>query len=249
MLKAIRESKRHTSWLTLNQPYEEAVGAFVHALLGRLEDNLFLQDFHPFARTIAWYGALNSLSITLVKLCSPGVPDIYQGNEMLDFSLVDPDNRRPVDYAQRRAALALTQTQAPEEWLRDIHDGHAKLALIARVLAFRKQYPALFEQGDYLPLKTEGEHANSLLAFARRQNGQSIVIAVGRLYASLDVPAEILPLGAEAWGDTALELGKLPDGLALHNVLTGETLMPQQGMLQAAQLFARFPLALLHYQR
>jgi (1->4)-alpha-D-glucan 1-alpha-D-glucosylmutase len=244
MLKAVREAKVRTSWLTGNKEYEEGVVAFVQALLGKLEDNLFLQEMQPLAQKLAWYGALNSLSMTLVKLTSPGVPDIYQGNELLDFSLVDPDNRRPVDYDKRREALGKVRDASPEALIADPQDGCAKLALIARTLAFRREHAELFARGSYAALKAEGERAANVLAFDRAYENRGIVVAAGRLYASL-APQGKLPLGGAVWGDTSLEL-KTP-ATELRNILTGDTVQARDGRVDAAQLFARLPVALLSY--
>lgn len=244
MLKAIKEAKVRTSWLTTNKAYEDGVIAFVQALLGKLDDNIFLQELKPLAQTLAWYGALNSLSMTLVKLTSPGVPDIYQGNEMLDFSLVDPDNRRPVDYDLRRNTLAEVREAKMADLLANPHDGRAKLALVARALNFRRDNAELFAQGSYTALKAEGARAQNVLAFGRALADKGVVVAVSRLYASL-APQSRLPLGQETWGDTTLEL-KVPAS-ELRNVLTGESLSAQDGRIEIARLFAHSPVALLAY--
>ncbi|HKY01950.1 MAG TPA: malto-oligosyltrehalose synthase [Burkholderiales bacterium] len=245
MIKAMREAKVHTSWLTVNKEYEDAVSAFVGALLDKPDDK-FLQDIRPLAQTLAWYGALNSLSVTLVKLTSPGVPDIYQGNEMLDFSLVDPDNRRPVDYELRRKTLKEVRDAAPAELLRDIHDGRAKMAIVARSLAFRREHPELFSQGNYLALRSEGEKWEHALAYRRVHGDHGIIVAVGRLYAKLGAPPDTIPLG-QIWSDTRLTIKGLPEGVRLRNVLTDEVLQPHDGELQVAEVFAQMPVALLAY--
>jgi len=257
MTKAMREAKRHTSWVNVNEEYERGVTAFVQALLGRPDDNLFLDDFLALARPLAWYGALNSVAQTLVKLCSPGVPDIYQGNETLDYSLVDPDNRRPVDYDHRARLLRDAQTMAGRQDLataarellqpEHIHDGRAKFWVVWRALQLRREWETLFRQSDYLPVQAQGERAAHLLAFARRHEEAGVICVVGRLYASLGLEVGEPPLGERAWGDTALDLSFLPPQTRLTNVLTGEMLRCHDGQLPVASLFANFSAALLRY--
>jgi len=257
MLKAVREAKVHTSWINPNEAYEAAVAAFVRALLGKADANLFLDDFRAQLAPFAWYGALNSLATTLVKLTSPGVPDLYQGNELIELSLVDPDNRRPVDYALRRARLAelAALAAAPAETLAEqaaalcaqALDGRAKLWITARALALRRARPALFAHGDYHPIGIDGARAGNAVAYARRAGASGIVVVAGRLFASLGLAPGTPPVGASAWGDTAADLGFLPAGTPLASALTGETLRCEAGRLPLARALARFPGALLVY--
>jgi len=243
MVKAAREAKTHTSWISPNEDYENALGAFVRGLLGRLSPNPFLDDLRAQAEPIAWFGALNSLTMALVKLASPGVPDLYQGNEIMDLSLVDPDNRRPVDYARRAALLEeLAALGDPRPLLETLHDGRAKLWVTWRLLELRRRRPELFRDGGYLPLAPGGARAGHVLAFARAHASGTLVVIAGRLYAKLLGAAGGLPLG-EAWGDTAVAL---PPGVtALENVLTGERLQATDGQLPLASACARFPVAAL----
>jgi len=258
MLKAAREAKRYTSWVNVNAEYEEALAGFVHALLGRLEANPFLDDLRLQAGPIAWFGMLNSLSTALVKLSSAGVPDFYQGSEVFDLSLVDPDNRRPVDYARRQALLGELQAIAagPAEALPVAvraffdapYDGRAKLWLTWRALQFRRAHDELFLKGDYLPLAVSGERSRHALAYARRLGEAGIVAIAGRLFASMGLEHGALPVGAAAWGDTVLDLSFLPEGAQLVNVLTGEVLEPDASRhLALARALAQFPGALLAY--
>ena len=160
MIKALREAKEHSSWVKVNTDYEGAMSGFVQALLAPGEKNLFLADFVPLVQSIAHHGLINALAQTLIKLTSPGVPDIYQGCELWQFNLVDPDNRRPVDFTQRRALLAETRalTDAPpEQWpkrlqplLADMRDGRIKLYTLWQSLALRARWPEVFRDGDYL---------------------------------------------------------------------------------------------------
>ena len=258
MLKAVREAKVHSSWVNINAEYEDAVREFVRALLGRLESNAFLDDLRIQAGSIAWFGMLNSLSMTLVKLTSPGAPDFYQGTELFDLSLVDPDNRRPVDYVRRRALLEQLQrvAAAPAHSLaasvlgffEEPLDGRVKLWLIWRALQFRRAHDDLFLKGEYHPVPLSGERSHNAVAYTRRLGGAGVVVAAGRLFASMGLQAGVLPLGEAAWGDTALDLSFLPQSVRLFNVLTGESLRTDaSGRLPLAGAMANFPGALLAY--
>jgi (1->4)-alpha-D-glucan 1-alpha-D-glucosylmutase len=243
MVKAAREAKAHTSWISPNEEYENALAAFVRGLLGRPAPNPFLEDLRAQAEPIAWFGALNSLTLALVKFAAPGVPDLYQGTEVMDLSLVDPDNRRPVDYARRAALLEeLAALGDPRPLLETLHDGRAKLWVTWRLLELRRKLPALFRDGGYLPLAPSGAHAEHVLAFARPHASGTLVVAAGRLYAKMLGTAGRLPLGA-AWEDTVVAL---PPGVtALENVLTGERLDAGSGALPLARACGRFPVAAL----
>ena len=258
MLKAVREAKAHTSWINVNAEYEAAVAGFVRGLLRRLESNPFLDDLRLQARPIAWFGMLNSLSMALVKLTSPGVPDFYQGNEIFDLSLVDPDNRRPVNYARRRALLdelgriaagsAEELARGVRAFFESLHDGRAKLWLVWRALQFRRERDELFLKGDYYPIAASGERSGHLAAYARRLGDNGIVVAAGRLFASMGLAPGTLPVGESAWGDTMLDLSFLPERTPLVNVLTGESVATDASRhLRLSQAMADFPAALLAY--
>jgi len=257
MLKAGREAKLHSSWVNPNLEYEEATRDFVRALLSPDAANLFLRDFLPFQERIAQLGAFNSLSQLVLKLASPGVPDLYQGSEMWDFSLVDPDNRRPVDYEARRAALRAIKAAHAEQGaaacaqnlLENRSNGGIKLYLNWKMLTFRREHEQLFCDGDYLPLKVHGEHAERVCAFARHHAGELLIVVVPRLFGGLIGTEDRLPIGPVAWGDTWIEL---PSERMLEqwiNILT-ETAFKTQMMGESrgfllAQLFEVFPYALL----
>ena len=191
VIKALRESKEHSSWINVNIDYENASSAFVQALLAPGENNLFLVDFASLVQPIASRGLLNSLAQTLIKLVSPGVPDIYQGCELWQFNLVDPDNRRQVDFVHRRKLLAevkLLVDAPPEQWSQrlqplvvDMADGRIKLYTLWQSLALRARWPEVFRDGDYLPLTVHGERAAHACAFARRCGSRSIIALVPRL--------------------------------------------------------------------
>ncbi|ALA20598.1 hypothetical protein AL346_23255 (plasmid) [Chelatococcus sp. CO-6] len=233
--KALREAKRHSSWLNVNTGYEAAAKQLLAGLI--VPGSPFLDAFAPLARRLARLGAAASLSRTVLKCTVPGVPDIYQGCEFWDLSLVDPDNRRAVDYAARRAALDVAARAGPADLLRDWRSGAVKQALLARLLQLRAAHPALFAQGDYRPLAVSGARERHGLAFMRGAEGARLVVVVGRLFAALlDEDEGLLP-PAEIWHDTAVDL---PPG-TWTDVLTGRR--AQRGALR--ELFARLPVAVL----
>jgi (1->4)-alpha-D-glucan 1-alpha-D-glucosylmutase len=261
MLKAAREAKARTSWAAPDTEYEDALAQFIRAALERREGNVFLSDFCALNGRVVRFGLLNGLSQTLLKLTAPGVPDIYQGSELWEFSLVDPDNRRPVDYALRRrllatlagdaAAAAVTARRLAE----DVADPRCKLFLHARILDLRRRDPELFEHGEYLPLKVLGKRAAHLCAFARRLHGRLAVVLAPRLYLKLvgagsaaEEGRQRLPLGAEVWGDTTVQLPS-PLEAPLHGLLDGAQ-VPQAGgdgppAISAAAALQSFPVAVL----
>lgn len=254
MIKAAREAKAHTSWINPNEDYENALTGFIRALLGATRGNPFLDDLQAQANTTSWFGALNSLSMALVKFTSPGVPDIYQGNELMDLSLVDPDNRRPVDYDLRARWLAemaalLGQgdiAQRVAGFARAPHDGKAKLWLTWRMLALRKEFALLFRDGAYAGLLSGGAQAAHVLAFERQHEGARVLSVSGRLFARLlGGQPGALPLGAGAWQDTYVAVPDLADGTPLYNVLTSETLLVENGRIVMARAFVSFPAAVL----
>jgi (1->4)-alpha-D-glucan 1-alpha-D-glucosylmutase len=221
-------------------------------LLACRPGNEFLDDFRAAAVPIAWIGLLNSVGMTAIKYTSPGVPDCYQGNETWDFSLVDPDNRRPVDYGRRRELLASLEAlgpNAPAEALGDIfrnlEDGRAKLYVMWRLLQLRREREALFRDGGYMAIRTTGEHARHALAFARRNGKEVSITVVPRLMVGLGIEPGALPCGPGVWGDTRVELPFLAEGDVLRNVLTGEDARVTGGGLAIADLLARAPVAVL----
>jgi (1->4)-alpha-D-glucan 1-alpha-D-glucosylmutase len=251
MLKAVREAKQHSSWINPNAAYEEGVQQFVRILLGSMP-NHFLAEFLPFQRRVAYFGMLNSLSQALLKLASPGVPDIYQGNESWDFSLVDPDNRRPVDFELRRRMLhelqALDGTLGlAGDLLRTMEDGRVKLYLTWKALSLRRQHESLFRDGKYIPLHAGGERAERLCAFARKRQRQVVLVVAARWFTDLSLAGE-LPLG-QAWAGTWLELPTLYAGTVWVNVLTGEKIAAYDRngipVLDAEEIFRSFTCGLL----
>jgi (1->4)-alpha-D-glucan 1-alpha-D-glucosylmutase len=224
MQKACREAKQHTSWLAPNEEFETATREFIQALF---RDQEFLDDLDKFVRPLIEPGRVNSLAQRLLELTSPGVPDTYQGTELWDLSLVDPDNRRPVDYGLRRRLLSELGTLTVENVWRRIDEGLPKLWTIYHALRTRREHPTAFnEDGDYTPLDAKGPKAQHALAYLRAYN---ILIIIPRLVWQLD----------RSWGDTTLEI---PEG-AWRNQFTSETFRGPQ--LRLADVFRQFPVALL----
>jgi (1->4)-alpha-D-glucan 1-alpha-D-glucosylmutase len=248
MTKAVREAKVHSSWIDPDEAYEAALAAFVGRLLDGRRRNLFLDDFRAFHHRVAEAGAVNSLSQAVLKLTAPGVPDFYQGSELWDFSLVDPDNRRPVDFDLRRRLLdEVTKTVIDEgvsDLLRAWPDGRIKLFVLWRLLSIRRRYPGLFAEGGYEAATTVGDKADNVVAFVRRGAGATLLVAVPRLVARLTDAGRPFPLGAAAWGDTALVLpGDLVSG-AWSQVFAGVPLKPHgDGRLMLADLLSILPVA------
>jgi (1->4)-alpha-D-glucan 1-alpha-D-glucosylmutase len=256
MVKAMREAKLHTSWINPNVIYEDAVMGFIDAILNHQQQNSFLHDFESFQTLTAACGLFNSLSQTLLKITSPGIPDFYQGNELWDFSLVDPDNRRPVDYRLRKELLdelirkesAAGLLETARELVTTRNDGRIKLYLTCKALNLRREHRALFEAGTYLPLTVEGTFQNNICTFERSDNHRSILVVVPRFCSCLIQDSSGLPLG-QVWQDTRVMLP--PDTCAgsYQNIFTGEVLKPDQqegGLsLVVQQILAAFPVALL----
>lgn len=257
MLKAIREAKAHTSWLNPNEEYEEAMHYFVEALLSDPERNPFLTDFLPFQKRLVRFGLLNSLSQTLLKLTVPGVPDVYQGNELWAFNLVDPDNRQPVDYSSRRATLdnliAGSENGGLPALLHNsvasLEDGRAKLYITWKTLNLRRENPEIFLRGDYRALAVNGPAAEHICAFARAFDGREIIVAAPRWFARLAGGSEGDPLAAGNWKDTLVQT---VDGAAektFYNVFSGRVAevfsIDGTDCFRASDLFMDFPVALL----
>ena len=253
MLKAIREAKKSTSWINRNTAYENAVSSFVKSLLTPRVNNRFLNDFLPFQRRVARIGLWNSLSQTLLKLTCPGVPDIYQGNELWDLSLVDPDNRRPVEYIRRRALFESFGKSGRDpdpplvsRLLETPEDGRLKLFLIWRTLCFRKQWPDVFQQGEYVPLTNQGAKADHLVAFVRSGEGTNVLVVVPRLVARLLDDSDVPPIGPNVWEDTEILFPSRVSFDSCQNAFTGENAsLAKPGVkIAVSELLRHFPAAL-----
>jgi len=253
MEKAIHEAKVNLSWLNPNPDYVAAMNSFIEKILTpsfRGKPNFFLESLQKFLPSVMYFGCLNSLSQTLLKLTCPGVPDIFQGQELWDFSLVDPDNRRPVDFDRRSRAVAdlagLDDNEGSrgtcKELLSDYRDGRMKLWVTMRSLNCRREHKELFQTGEYIPLQVSRGREEHVVAFARQSPAEMAIVAVPRLSYTLMKGKEEPPLGA-VWGDAELPVPPEAAGRRLRNVLTGEVLSAGHSAL-CREIFASFPVAL-----
>ncbi|HDS1737785.1 malto-oligosyltrehalose synthase [Pseudomonas sp. BP8] len=243
--KALREAKLRSAWSAPNEAYEQRAAAYVDGLLLDPENQQLRKSVADAAHQLACPGALNGLVQCLLRMTSPGVPDLYQGNEYWDFSLVDPDNRRPVDYALRRTSLDDSTPLATllEHW----RDGRIKQALIAQVLDCRQAYPDLFRRGDYLPLNVQGRHADKVLAFARAAEGERAIVVVPRLASALLGSASIPLIPAQNWDDTRLIVPFALSSANWTGLFAGRAVSPSRELLLSTVL-AESPVNLLIQQ-
>lgn len=248
-VKSVREAKVHTAWLRPDLVYEEGFIHFIEKILTDSPENKFLTQLRAFQKKIAFYGIFNSLSQTLIKMTSSGLPDFYQGTELWDFSLVDPDNRRPVDYHKRLSFLQEIKQRCSQDILSLIEDlknsfvsGQIKLFLITQVLRTRQQNLGVFQSGAYTPIKTFGSYSDHVIAFGRNYGQTILITVVPRFLTDLIQPGDF-PLGDQIWGDTVIEI---PEewGLNWTNSITQESL-PRGRRLNIGQIFSVFPVALL----
>lgn len=255
VVKAVREAKVNSDWSKTDEAYESAYTHLVETLLTETEDNTFLTQLRAFYHQIMPYGIYNSLSQLLIKLTVPGAADMYQGTELWDLSLVDPDNRRPVDYSHRMRLLDAIkqgwQTDS-EQLLKDMlghkEDGRIKQFVTLRALAARQHFSEVFEQGDYVPLKAVGPASQNVVAYSRTYNDRAVIVVVPRFLTSLIGPDE-LPCTERVWKDTAIEL---PEGANNQKPWTNwlsnraiTTATPPIGKLLLKDVFSHFPVALL----
>ena len=263
MLKATREAKSHTSWITMNEDYEDALVRFIEqTLIGRSSPR-FMEAFLPFQDRIARSGMVNSLAQLVLKVASPGVPDFYQGTELWDLNLVDPDNRHPVDYALRKGVLEDVERlvedpdgpfpddkeDAVREMLSHWEDGRIKMFITAQALRLRARLSPVFLDGTYEALEVEGERKEHVVATARCAPEGTIVAIVPRLTTALVTEGRPLPVGEETWGSTRVMLPVAFARTPFRNVLTGESLAPaepeKENVLLLSELFGICPVALL----
>ena len=257
VIKASREAKRHTSWLDPHPEYEAALIGFVDDLLTPPQADPFLNDFSRLQRKTAEIGQFNSLGQTLLKITSPGVPDFYQGAELWDLSLVDPDNRQPVNFPRRREILSCLPGKGRQgdrdfisHFLRHSKSGEAKLYVIHAALQFRRAHAELFTHGRYIPVSAFGSKARHVCAFLRVWRAEAVLVVVPRLVATLLTGAATAPVGPQVWEDTSLELPENAKRWRFHNVFTGDFLsasaIGNDAVRAVAQVLESFPLALLY---
>ncbi|HSC25952.1 MAG TPA: malto-oligosyltrehalose synthase [Vicinamibacterales bacterium] len=255
MIKSAKEAKVHTSWLTPNQKYENAILRFVDRVLGRTGRGRFLPAFLPLQRRVARLGLVNSLAQLTLKLGSPGVPDFYQGTELWDLTLVDPDNRQPVHFAQRERLLSeiervlsldqIARAGAVGDLLERWPDGRIKLLVTAAGLRLRRELPELFLQGRYVPLETEVTVSAGVIAFARVLDDRAVIFAAPRLCAPLVDRVQGLPLGGQSWKTSRILIPPELSGRTFRHEITGAELKPvtagSQAWIFAGQIFDGVP--------
>ena len=248
LIKAVREAGEATSWIEPREDYEAALTTFVDTITASATDNPFRADFAPFCREIAFYGRFNALAQCLIKATAPGIPDFYQGTELWQLALVDPDNRRPVAYDARQRMLAAFDDAADDPrslaaaQLQPVDEGRIKLFLTVRSLQARRRHGALFRSGDYLPLDALGAFSRHVVAFARKRAGLWALVVAPRFLSAL-VQEGRLPLGREVWQDTTVALPSAAPR-TWRNVFTRETVQSTTD-LAVADILTHFPAALL----
>ncbi len=251
MVKAVHEAKRHSSWINPSPAYDGAVSRFVAATLDPARSLAFLTDLRAFVRVIERPGLYNALTQVLLKVAAPGVPDFYQGSESWSFNLVDPDNRRPIDFADRRRVLDSLLSQFEEdpvalarELFRRPEDGRIKMLITTLSLRFRRANEWLFRKGGYEACKVEGRHSAQVVAFARTGREKAVIALAGRFFSRFG-DAGALRAG-EAWRDTRLTLPRGLERGAHREVFTNRFLSTTSGgSLDLEEVFAFLPLALI----
>jgi (1->4)-alpha-D-glucan 1-alpha-D-glucosylmutase len=257
--KAFHEAKEHTSWVNPNEAHDAAIDRFVGDVLDPQKNSRFLRHFRIFQRRISHCGLFNSLAQVILKITSPGAADIYQGNELWDLSLVDPDNRRLVDYPRRRELLGELRRELEQKqldraaWARRLvdrkEDGRIKLYVTWQALHCRRDHPGLFQDGDYLPIDALGDRSANVCSFVRHSAAGTALVAVPRLITRLVSRLDQLPLGSEVWSDGGLLMPEEDRNRRFRNVFTGELVEPVERhgykALPLAGVFANFPVALL----
>ena len=243
--KALREGKRHTGWAVPNEGYEQACRDFLHQVMDPSRPSRVLHEIADFVERLAAPGVVNALSQTLLRITSPGVPDLYQGSEYWDFSLVDPDNRRPVDFAARQASLQ--DGDAPAALLAHWRDGRVKQAVIARALRLRAGSGGLFTEGSYQPLRVEGPRADNVIAFARVFEGRAAITIVTRLPAQLPGLVDHPLPDPASWEGTFVVTPRNFHDRRSVDVLAADTATGREmtGPLKLSEILATLPVALL----
>jgi (1->4)-alpha-D-glucan 1-alpha-D-glucosylmutase len=249
MVKTVREAQVHSSWISPNEEYENALSRFVAGILEPKRRHQFVPDMTGFAQRTSRIGAFSSLSQQALKLTAPGVPDIYQGTELWDFSLVDPDNRRPVDFARRASMLQALNERAADpglhtDLLDDLPSGAIKLFVTQRILKHRAHHHEVYAEGDYTPLETAGAHAERIIAFRRQTPTSELVIVAPRLVEALLKGDRTAPIG-DVWEDTTVSI---PGSRTYTDVFTGrhvKCISPDETACSVSDLLAAFPVAVL----
>ncbi|MEJ2617823.1 MAG: hypothetical protein P8Z35_22905, partial [Ignavibacteriaceae bacterium] len=251
LVKSMREAKEHSSWTRPDMEYESAAHSFVKNIL--TADSEFYKDFYSFQKKIAFYGVYNSLSQALIKITSPGIPDFYQGTELWDLFLVDPDNRQPVDFGLRNKYLneiikkdnelnSESRIAFLQNLLNNPSDAKIKLYIIYKSLQVRNDNPEIYNEGNFISLETGGKFKDNLIAFARNFEDNIIITLAPRFLTDL-IRENTLPISTDVWNDTYIKLNKIKQS-PLKNNLTGETFEKKDRIL-VGELFKNFPFGLL----
>ncbi len=262
MTKAIREAKVHTSWVNINDQYEEAICSFIRKTLSSPDNHPFWKEFMPFQKKVAHAGFLNSLFQLALKLTSPGVPDIYQGNELLVFNLVDPDNRRPLNFNYSRQMFEeikpfiYSDKKENSDWQKELlplDSGKMKLYLTATILNFRQKNQNIFRKGNYIPLEVSGAKEENIIAFARQFEDEEIIVIVPRFIYNMISEEIPFPAGNEIWGGNKIKISNLNKNCSWKDILTqqefifSETLLPD-AEIDLGEILNTLPIAILHKQ-
>ncbi|WP_062100584.1 malto-oligosyltrehalose synthase [Candidatus Xiphinematobacter sp. Idaho Grape] len=240
LVKALKEGKVNSSWTQPNEEWEQAVAQFIKKILDSQTGSAFQRAFMPLAEEIARLGAWNSLTETVLKCTVPGIPDFYQGTEIWDFSLVDPDNRRQIDYTLRQQLLESLSTTSPEKLLSEWKNGRIKLFIIQRLLQFRRRYASFFRMADYQPLLSLGLRKDHIISFLRRHESMTLLVVVPRLTAKL----WLMPCDGCAWSETRVVSGSFIG--SWRNILTEESYRCDQQEIQISDILTRLPVAVLY---
>ncbi|NLF84411.1 MAG: malto-oligosyltrehalose synthase [Candidatus Gastranaerophilales bacterium] len=258
MIKAMREAKVHTSWVNINSQYEEATIGYIRKILSSPDNHPFWKEFMPFLKEIAHVGALNSVFQVVLKLTCPGVPEIYQGSEVLKFTLVDPDNRNPVDYellrqnfAEIRHSLNEPNNRADNwhEELLPLNSGRMKLFYTAAILNFRQKNKNLFRYGNYVPIEAEGVMKNHVIAFARHYGNECAIVVVPRCVYGMVTDSEPLPVGHKNWQDTKITLPNDFSEYSFKDIITGTRFENIGKSLNIGDILNKLPAAVLYAKR
>jgi (1->4)-alpha-D-glucan 1-alpha-D-glucosylmutase len=248
MIKAAREAKVHTSWINMNSEYENSLRNFIKKIMNSYPNHPFWKDFLPFQNEISQKGYINSISKVALKLTSPGVPDIYQGNELWKYNLVDPDNRMSVDYyeiekyfAEIEPYLGRLSDISP---LIPLESGKLKLFITTCLLNFRKNHPDLLRNGDYIPIKAIGAKSKNIVAFSRTYGEENLITIAPRLIYSMTTSESPLPLGENLWKNTEIVL---PEGVVeLVDIFTGNKFVAENGKIKTGNVLNILPVSVLY---
>ena len=246
-IKVVREAKVYTAWVKPDETYENAFLHFIENILAVSETNLFLKDFMEFQKYISYFGIFNSLSQTLIKMTVPGIPDFYQGSELWDLNLVDPDNRRPVDYSRREELITLIDKNQNDKkklfgyLFSNMENGALKLYLIKKVMAVRRKHTTLFNEGKYSHINCSGDFGKNVISFMRKNENHIAVIVAPRFVTEL-TEQNRLPLGKNTWKNTFIRIPFETE--KLENVITNEVIRGET-TFQIGEILDEFPEAVL----